>query len=376
MLRNGSTSNNLLDILNSSEYIWDYSYEYPEIAMSADWQTVLTTAFTFTMVLSITGNALVMVVLLCGKSGRGDLNIFIVNLAVADLSMAVLSMPFTFTTLMYGHWIFGAAMCPVMLFAQQVSVCVSIYTLTVIGINRYFAVMYPLKIGWTKNRNRIFVLSVWVVSVILSIVPPIVGYTKEEHWDGNTIFLCAEWWSNETSSAIYELFVMCITYFIPLVLLSYTYISIGRRLWGRRIPGNADHNRDRTQKRAKRQVIKMLLVVLMMFAFCWLPLHIFNIVQRVNPHLLQQDTTRMVNAGVLWLAMSNSCVNPVIYSFLNDNFKRNLVMLCGCSRNCPNTANLGRSKGQSLATTTIILKGKSTTYSEPSIEQLSMEESV
>ncbi|XP_077866442.1 substance-P receptor-like [Saccoglossus kowalevskii] len=313
---------NLYNNLTSNDYLWQYSYyDYQDLAMSEDWQTVLTTAFTITVVLSITGNALVIVVLLFGKSVSGDLDIFIVNLAVADLTMAVFSMPFTFTTLMYGHWIFGGAMCPTMLFVQQVSVCVSIYTLTAIGIDRYFAVMYPLKIRWTKNRNRLVILAVWIVSAVLSIVPPVVGHTKAEYWDGDTIFLCAEWWPNETSSAVYELFVMCITYFLPLVLLAYTYINIGIKLWGRRIPGNADRIRDQSQARSKRKVIKMLLVVLMMFALCWLPLHVFNIVQRVNPEMLQQDMTRVINAGVLWLAMSNSFVNPVVYSFMNENFK-------------------------------------------------------
>ncbi|XP_077866840.1 substance-P receptor-like [Saccoglossus kowalevskii] len=319
---NVSTYDYIFDNLSWDNVNNDYSYiDYPDIAMSKDWQITLTITFSITMALSIGGNSLVIIVLMCGRSAKNDLNRFLINLAISDITLAVFSMPFSFTTLMYGHWMFGRAMCPIVLFVQQVSVSVSIYTLTAIGIDRYFAVIYPLKIRPTNIRNRVALLLVWVVSLLLSVVQLVVGYTKELYWDGSVVVHCAEWWPNERISAAYELFVMCITYFVPLILLSYTYISVGRRLWGRKIPGNADLGRDRSHAKSKRKVIKMLVVVLLTFALCWLPLHVFNIVQRIHPVILQHDMTRAVNAVVLWLAMSNSFVNPFIYSFMNDNFR-------------------------------------------------------
>ena len=97
-------------------------YDDEDIELSREWQSVLTFAFSFTMVLSIVGNLVVIFVILCGKSRTNDVNIFLLNLAVADLTMAVFSMPFTFTTIMYGHWIYGNVMCPVTLFILQVGI--------------------------------------------------------------------------------------------------------------------------------------------------------------------------------------------------------------------------------------------------------------
>nr|XP_006814051.1 PREDICTED: tachykinin-like peptides receptor 86C-like [Saccoglossus kowalevskii] len=364
--------------------------------------------------------------------------------------MAVFSMPFTFTTIMYGHWIFGKVMCPATLFilqfceeygetlklveqqnkfymyrapklprtklileisndklyvlvnvmtlyvspshlafakrpvienltvergiissvlniewgdlkyklhgveraiplpkavkipkwkdskcmaVEEVSVCVSIYTLTSIGIDRYYAVVHPLKLRPSKYRNRIVILIIWVISVLSGIVQLVMGGTKRYFWDGQFFYTCSEGWPTETSSVVYETFVMCMTYFVPLLVLSFTYIKVGCRLWGRQLPGNANQARDRSHMRSTRKVIKMLVVVLLMFALCWIPLHIFNIIQRVHRDLKQHEIIRAVNAILLWIAMSNSFVNPIIYSFMNDSFRKELYfLLCFCCR--------------------------------------------
>ncbi|XP_077864011.1 tachykinin-like peptides receptor 99D [Saccoglossus kowalevskii] len=312
----------------NSSYNYD-DYEYEDLEMSKNWQTALTVAFSITIVLSVTGNAIVIAVLLCGKSCKNDLNAYLLNLAVADLTMTIFSMSFTFTTIMYGHWIFGQLMCPVTLFTLQVTVCVSIYTLTAIGIDRYYAIVYPLKIRASKYRNVIIIMVIWVVSIVSGIVQLVLGKTKKFYWDGQFLYSCSERWPTETSSAIYEVFVMCVTYFLPLLVLCYTYITVGFKLWGRKLPGNADEARDISNQRSKRKVIKMLVVLLLMFALCWMPLHVFNIIQRLHRDLKQQDTIRGVNAVLLWIAMSNTFVNPFIYCFMNEKFRYGVLLLGG-----------------------------------------------
>jgi len=81
-------------------------------------QYVLIALYTSTTMLAVTGNLVVIVVLSVGQRSRTDLRAFLINLAVADLTMAVFCMPFTFTTTMLHDWIFGAIMCTVVLFLQ------------------------------------------------------------------------------------------------------------------------------------------------------------------------------------------------------------------------------------------------------------------
>jgi len=75
------------------------------------------------------------------------------------------------------------------------------------------------------------------------------------------------------------------------------------------------------------QVIKMLVVVVVLFAVCWLPLHAFMLVIDFHPELTDYKSTAQKRFCIAlyycvhWLAMSNSFVNPVIYGFLNDCFR-------------------------------------------------------
>ncbi|XP_077991065.1 prolactin-releasing peptide receptor-like [Glandiceps talaboti] len=312
------------------------------LGLHEDWRAALTSAFSFNIAISIIGNLVVLLVLVFGRS-KSDLNIFLINLALADLTMAIFCMPFTFTTIMYGHWIFGAGMCPTVIFLQQVSVIVSIYTLTAIGIDRYFAVIYPLKIRVTKHRSKILLGSIIVLAVTLAVVQTAFTHIRRSSHDGQGIYFCQEWSPSNNFLEAYEVFIVMTTYFIPLVVLMFTYVRIGRKLWGRIIPGNADRSRDKSHASSKKKVIKMLIVVVVMFAVCWLPLHIFNLVAKFNPivyhveDLEAQDRIRKINACVLWLAMSNSFMNPIIYSFMNDGFRADLkymytYSICQCKR--------------------------------------------
>ena len=79
------------------------------------------------------------------------------------------------------------------------------------------------------------------------------------------------------------------------------------------------------------QVIKMLIVVVTLFAICWLPLHAFILLIDFRPDLTDYQTVSqkhffvIVYSAVHWLAMSNSFVNPIIYGFLHDSFRVSAV---------------------------------------------------
>ncbi|XP_077999759.1 substance-P receptor-like [Glandiceps talaboti] len=301
------------------------------MAMSIRSQLIITTAFSFNMILSIVGNVIVLWVLIWGRATRTDLNAFLINLAVADLLMAIFCMPFTFPTIMFGHWIFGKAMCPTVIFMQQVSTVVNILTLTAVGIDRYFAVKYPLKIRVTKRKKKVVFTILWFIALSLGTLQTVFVRVETIDYYGKTVYFCSEWLSEFKFAKGYEFFVMSVTYLIPLCILGYTYFSIGVHLWGRTLPGNTDEVRDQTQIKAKKKVIKMLIVIVVLFAICWLPVHAFKIVTIYYPKLYgdlrYQDTMRILNCTVLWLAMTDSFVNPFIYGFLNDPFKNDLRAL-------------------------------------------------
>ncbi|XP_070535482.1 QRFP-like peptide receptor [Ptychodera flava] len=304
---------------------------YPDMSMSFKSQVFLTLVFTCNMVLSIIGNVIVIIVLMCQRSGLTDLNAFLIHLAVADLTIAIFCMPFTFPTIMYGHWIFGNAMCSIVIFVQQIAVIVSVLTLTAVGVDRYFAVFYPLKVRVTKNRAKIVFILIWLLAGSLATTQTVFLRVEKRHYDGEIIFFCSEWFPNSIFARCFELIILLVTYVIPLGVLCCTYSAVGLRLWGRTIPGNADQIRDQEQARAKKKMIKMLVIIVLLFALFWLPLHIFKLVNTFHPKLYgdlrYQDTMRTINCFVLWLATAHSFVNPLVYSILNDNFRSDLHAL-------------------------------------------------
>lgn len=311
-------------------------------------RVVLITIYTVAAVLSVVGNVLVIAVFSVGKRSKSDLRGYLINLAVADLVMAVFCMPFTFTMTMLGHWIFSEPMCPVVLYMQTVSVTASVGTNMAIGIDRFYVVRYPLRSRVVRSRSKFVIGAVWLVSLTSSSIQLAVGKAqRREDNDGGsaaaaaaeeTVVDCNEVWPhpNIVWRRVYTLFIFVFTYVIPLAILAGTYGVLGLRLWRRTVPGNADVTRDKQQIKSKRKVIKMLVTVVVLFAVCWLPLHVFMFIVDFRHELIPNGTVLMAAYHTVhWLAMSNSFVNPIVYSFLNETFRLDLLdVLQRCSPSC------------------------------------------
>ncbi|RUS89436.1 hypothetical protein EGW08_002809 [Elysia chlorotica] len=325
-----------------------------EISLSGGAELTLIVFYTLTILFSVIGNILVVIVFTRGRRCRTDIRPFLINLAAADLIMALFCMPFTFTYVMTRTWIFSEPMCPLVLFMQHLSVAASVFTNMAIGIDRFLVVTFPLKARMTSRRARYTICVIWVCAVGLSSVQLVVGRAR----DSGGIVSCDEAWSSQSSRRTFTMLILFITYIVPLVILSVTYSIVSRLLWKRTAPGNAHEGRDlqqlrakrkvrnylwkRTapgnahegrdlqQLRAKRKVIKMLVLVVIMFGVCWLPLHTFFLVLDFKPELIQANSllSTVVFYIAFLLAMSNSCANPIIYGFTNDSFRMDLASLC------------------------------------------------
>ena len=220
-------------------------------------QVTLIILYTLTTLLAVVGNTLVILVFTLGKRSRTDLRGFLINLAVADLIMAVFCMPFTFTMTMLSNWIFSAPMCPIVLFMQTVSVTASVCTNMAIGIDRFWVVTFPLKSRITKARSKFVISVIWIIACGLSSIQLYVGRSSTiEIKPGVTIADCNEIWPEPSFiwRRFYTFFILILTYLMPLTILSLTYGIVGLKLWQRTTPGNADEQRDMQQLKSKRKV--------------------------------------------------------------------------------------------------------------------------
>ena len=100
------------------------------------WQVTIISLYSTTAFVSLGSNLITIIVLLKGDRISSELWKFLINLCISDIAMSIFSIPFTYTNFMFGRWLFPPQLCPVVNFAQLCSVFVSVWTLTIIGIDR------------------------------------------------------------------------------------------------------------------------------------------------------------------------------------------------------------------------------------------------
>uniref|UniRef100_A0A2H1WWF1 SFRICE_037505 n=1 Tax=Spodoptera frugiperda TaxID=7108 RepID=A0A2H1WWF1_SPOFR len=79
-----------------------------------------------------------------------------------------------------------------------------------------------------------------------------------------------------------------------------------------------------------QQVVKMMIVVVVIFAVCWLPFHVYFLVTSYYPDVVNYPHIQEIYLGIYWLAMSNSMYNPIIYCWMNSKFRRGFKQFFWC----------------------------------------------
>ncbi|XP_075215310.1 RYamide receptor-like [Lycorma delicatula] len=220
-------------------------------------QVIIYLMYSAIFFVALTGNGLVCYVVHSSPRMRTVTNIFIVNLAVGDILMALLCVPFTFvSTLLLQYWPFGAPLCHTVSFSQAVSVLVSAYTLVAISVDRYMAIMWPLRPRMDKRQAKIVILIVWFIALATALPIPLVTRLEEPSpWHSVCQrSVCNEHWESNEARVYYGVVLLVLQYAVPLTVLVFTYASIAVVVWGKRPPGEAENARDLRIARSKRKV--------------------------------------------------------------------------------------------------------------------------
>ncbi|CAI9718399.1 neuropeptide SIFamide receptor-like [Octopus vulgaris] len=107
-------------------------------------------------------------------------NYFLVNLAVADILVAVFCLPMTLLDNLFSGWPFGAILCKATPYLQGVSVCASVNTLAAIAIDRYLAICYTLQFKISSTVSRVIIVSTWIFALLV-MIPWAVFYRQIPH---------------------------------------------------------------------------------------------------------------------------------------------------------------------------------------------------
>ncbi|XP_070531670.1 neuropeptide Y receptor type 1-like [Ptychodera flava] len=320
------------------DYIDDANIRYVLPTIDDSVVKILTVIFSVGVALSVVENIVVILVLTHAKKGKTSFYLLIFNLAVSDWTLSLLCLPFLFTSTVMGEWVFGFAMCKLVSYLHTASEIVSIFTLVAICIERYRAIMYPLPTQAKKRHRIIAIILIWIAALIICCPYPILNqldyYPLVEN---RTAALCTNSWPMVGAiygRKVYMWIVFLLMYVGPLLILGICYLRTVAKLRLYRLPRSADN---RMEARSKRKAITSILFAVIMFAICWLPIHLFRMVVLTHRTEFLDTHPMAVNiikaCGYIWLIISDAVFNPIIYAFISKNFRRDFYRIClSCRR--------------------------------------------
>uniref|UniRef100_A0A3Q3K236 Neuropeptide FF receptor 2 n=1 Tax=Monopterus albus TaxID=43700 RepID=A0A3Q3K236_MONAL len=311
-------------------YVSFYLHE-PSVA------AVFTISYLLIFVLCMLGNGVVCFIVLRSKNMRTVTNLFILNLAISDLLVGIFCVPTTLVDNIITGWPFGSMVCKLSGMVQGISVSASVFTLVAIAVERFHCIVYPFKQRLTIATSKLIIVIIWFLAVFIMCPSGVMlQVTKEQTvrivlgQDNNThpFYWCRENWPSQEMRKIYTTVLFANIYLAPLTLIVLMYARIGFTLFKSPVPpmrvsGIVTEGRHTISSKKKR-VIMMLLVVALLFILSWLPL--WTLMMLSDYATLTEHQHRVINIYMYplahWLAFFNSSVNPIIYGFFNENFRR------------------------------------------------------
>ncbi|KAG8014940.1 Neuropeptide Y receptor type 2, partial [Nibea albiflora] len=256
-------------------------------------QIILILAYSTIILFGVIGNSLVIYVVYKFKNLQTVTNFFIVNLAVADLLVNMLCLPFTLVYTLYGEWKFGQVLCFMLPCAQGMAVHVSTITMNVIALDRHRSIVYHMETKMSKDMCAL---------------------VCTEKWPGSSM-----------NGTIYSISALLVQYGLPLAINSVAYIRIWNKLKNHMTCGGRN---DRHQRRKK--TTKMLLTMVVVFAVSWLPFHAFQLAVDIDSTVLYMKDFKLLFTVFHIMAMCSTFVNPILYGWLNNNYRTAFLSVFKC----------------------------------------------
>ncbi|XP_074655667.1 QRFP-like peptide receptor [Tubulanus polymorphus] len=298
----------------------------PVPQLSLQLVAVATVCYVVIFVVGVIGNVLVIVVVLKNKEMKTSTNIFLANLSAADLLVLTVTMPSTLMDLYTKEvWYLGEFMCKFVPFLENSVTGASIQTIIGIALERYYAICRPLRahVTCTLSRTIKILCVIWLISLFVA-APfiPIAYYKGSRLTDGTPVKVC-RLKIDTTLKSVYACSLMVVSYVIPLAVLFTLYTVITKQLMSR--ANDPENFVSATTLRARKQVVAMLIIVVILFFLCHLPyrsLSLILIFDNYVPLRLGFHGYHMTLTCVRLFFYIHSIINPIVYSFMSSNFRK------------------------------------------------------
>nr|XP_032620808.1 pyroglutamylated RF-amide peptide receptor-like isoform X2 [Chelonoidis abingdonii] len=260
----------------------------PELPPSA--KVVFLVLYIIIFALALLGNSLVVYIIIRQKAMRTATNIFICSLACSDLLVTFFCIPFTLLQNVSSEWLGG--------FVWMIAV--------IVGLPMLYVQTLEVKYDFLYNIHHI---------------------------------CCLESWHSTELRRAYAIFILVALFLVPLTAMLMLYSRIGYELWIKKRIGDSSvlnalsHHEMAKITRKKKRAVMMMVIVVLFFAVCWAPFHVVHMLFEYNNLEESYDdvTLKIIFAIVQAVGFFNSFNNPVVYTFMNENFKKSFMAILFCS---------------------------------------------
>ncbi|XP_034037445.1 LOW QUALITY PROTEIN: D(1) dopamine receptor-like [Thalassophryne amazonica] len=333
---------------------------------------VLTGCFLSLLILTtLLGNTLVCAAVTKFRHLRSKVtNYFVISLAVSDLLVAILVMPWKAVTEIVGFWPFGS-FCDTWVAFDIMCSTASILNLCVISVDRYWAISSPFRYErkMTPRVAYVMISVAWTLSVLISFIPVQLNWHKvqaKSFSGANATVYSSPENCDSSLNRTYAISTSLISFYIPVAIMVATYTQIYRiahrqirRISALERAAESAKNRHdsvgrgssitesessfRMTFKRETKVLKTLSVIMGVFVCCWLPFFILNCMVPFCEQSSGGEGFSCISPSTfdvfVWFGWANSSVNPIIYAF-NADFRKAFSILLGCHRLYPGGQNM------------------------------------
>ena len=305
---------------------------------STAWKIGGTVTYCLIIIVSLVANSLIVILVCKTPNLKKPINYFIANMALSDLLYPIFWIPRNLSELHTNDLFLidgqlGQALCKLVPFFAAVSFTVSIQNLILIAVDRFGAVVFPLRSALIRYKLcPFFILATWIVAVAVN-SPDLFTLELVEYLEGTGCVM--EWEKAFGEASSFESFILAyyiLFIYIPVLLLVILYSIIVIKLKTQVHPGEQSANTQQQRNRRNRNVLQMSIAIVTVFVFCWLP--------NVNNFLIiyYQDSSTLFSCSfwlyfvvTVYMANAYCAINPVICFMFSSNYRKALKRLIKCS---------------------------------------------
>ena len=314
------------------------------------------TAYLVMFLFSLVGNLLIANIVYKNHRLRTSVNYFIVNMATSDIIILLIAIPVRMRESYIGDRALlfdgdvATISCKMEGFLENTAMAVSIQTLVVIALDRFYGIVYPMRLAlFTNRRCRWVIAGIWLNAAVFGAPVLYAGQAVER---GKKLFCEMIWepaFDTKQARKIYLIVATTTLFFLPLISLAILYSSLvlSIRLQKGQNPSQSDRHRRIVEN---RKVTVMLLTVVVFFTLSWTPVHVYYALYMfvwgyslpcgVEDFLFTAD----------FLSFSCAAVNPVIYYAFNVHYRQGLKEFASCCARIRAPAARNRSSRSSFHT--------------------------